>query len=841
MTFLAINNSAEPSKTDTKKLQKKGNGTESEKNSLCGMSEVCIQTCAWILLTVGLCIIIVVFYLAIHQQNHDNVRSFDLDSRNEISIANVSIVHEDAAVVVNESGGGDDDDDDSDDNNSEDNLLRVNQDNEWLDSPRSSRMIIENVFGSISTNLIGCQEKLCKIACSNDKHIYTSLFATMKTTSCPSIDVLLMESQNFPDNILTNSWLPANLSVYEIILRSSNVTRIKGNSFNTPMFMGVFLMSWFDLELDTVESGALLGLFKLRYLTIDSKIKKLEPAFFQPVQTTLTHLKLNARLEMSGNRNLFDVGYMSKLEYLDLSYNNISGTLTRRMFQSTPNLKYLIMIDCKLEHIEEHAFRNLTNRLIFLNLAKNRLITLEAQIVEPILRNNVGAMVSLSRNEWRCDCDMEHLASLYREQRNKFIEDVYCTAPRILYGIPIDEVNYEEQGCDKFVTTEATIEEIEISPTIPLTTPKTTDSTPKMDFDASEDDNIDDSGEITKLFKMRCVNAESAESSVAEITASAEVLERNLDAGDDNDIFQLPPPSHEFDLELIEENNTVIVLVKDPGDLVIMWFSEQEEADFVTCNGRTVDYECMRYAQPQLMVGPLVENTTYTFCLVPPYQNAISPFNCMPLHVPLKRQENIWISQDNKQFTIGMLCLIFLVSTIMGALVAYFGIKTYPDLLEGSKNVLVVKKPDKSCYVSTISETEYMKQNSLKKRKTYINNEKKDSLSKEVLRKKSSIKLPLPAIPPETPPPSFQMSVQNLPPSLISNSPYLDDPFSSDFICRDENYETPRSCENEYTLEQRSAPNNYAMSPASPPPLPKRNSNLSDTSTLVLQRSSKEM
>ncbi|XP_073847166.1 uncharacterized protein [Musca autumnalis] len=830
MTFLATDN-----KEDKKKA--KGNAAECKRDSICGMSETCIQACAWVLLTIGLCIVVITFYLAINRKNNDNARNFDMASEGQTK--NDVIDYND----MNNSNFGVPEFD----FNSEENLLRVSHDNDWMDSPRNSRRIIENVFGSISVNLVGCQEKLCKIACSNDGNVFMSLFMATKTTSCPSIDVLLLESQDFPDNTLTNSWLPSNLSIYEIIIRSSNLTRIKGNAFNTPMFVSTFLMSWLGLQIDTVESGALLGLYKLKYLTIDSKIKRLEPAFFQPVQTTLTHLKLNAHLEMRGSRNLFDVGYMSKLEYLDLSFNNITGSLSWHMFHSTPNLKYLIMVDCKLEHIHENAFANLSEKLIFLNLSKNRLVTLGAEVVMPILQNHLGAMVSLSRNEWLCDCEMRNLAKLYGEQRNKFMEEVYCTAPRIYYGIPIDEVNYEDLDCEVKGTTAAAIEEMETSTMITVTTPKTYENTPKMDFDSSDDD-VDDSADLSTVFKMRCVNAESGETKDSEVVSSsidvdsAEVVERNLDVTGDSDYFQLPPPSHEFDLQLIEENNTVIVLVKDPGDLVIMWFSEQEEADFVTCNGRTVDYECMRYAQPQLMVGPLVENTTYTFCLVPPYQNAISPFNCMPLHVPLKRQENIWISQDNKQFTIGMLCLIFLVSTIMGALVAYFGIKTYPDLLEGSKNVLIVKKPDKSCYVSTISETEYLKQNSLKKRKTYINNEKKDSVSKEVLRKKSSIKLPLPAIPqPESPPPSFQMSVQNLPQSFVPSSPGLDDPFSSDFHCRDENYETPRSCENEYTLEQRCAPNHYAMSPASPPPLPKRNSNLSETSTLVMQRSSKEM
>lgn len=533
--------------------------------------------------------------------------------------------------------------------------------------------------------------------------------------------------------------------------------------------MNTFLMSWSSMTIDTVESGALLGLYKLKYLTIDSKLRKLEPAFFQPVQTTLTHLKLNSNLQLNGNWNLFGVGYMAKMEYLDLSYNNISGSLGKRMFNSTPNLKYLIMVDCHLQHIQDNAFAQLTDKLIFMNLSKNQLVTLSADVIEPILQNHVGAMISLSRNSWLCDCSMQSLSTLYRNYRNQFMDDVYCTAPHNLYGTSIDEVDYGKQNCDALLlsttTVQGPVEEKEDFPgsSTKMTTTNIYANTPPIDFDSSD---VLDSGEIkseenSSIFKMRCLNVDSSESASSASSSSAsasssssssssswsstvinssEILERNVDGTSETKDFEFAPPSYEFDLVLFTDNNSVLVVVESPDALTVMWFSEQQESDFVTCNNRTVDYECMKYAQPHLMVGPLVENTTYTFCLVPPIANSISPFNCMPLHVPLKRQENIWISQDHKQFTIGMLCLIFLVSTIMGAMVAYFGIKTYPDLLEGSKNVLVVKKPDKSCYVATISETEYIKQASLKKRKSTIKDEEKDKTNKEVLKKQPSIK-----------------------------------------------------------------------------------------------------
>uniref|UniRef100_A0A1I8PD96 LRRCT domain-containing protein n=1 Tax=Stomoxys calcitrans TaxID=35570 RepID=A0A1I8PD96_STOCA len=833
MTFV---NSKKAAKED---IDKKAIIGENEKQPPFWLREHYIQACAWILLTIGLCIIVVTFYLALYQNNsNDMSRNYKVDDN-----------------VVTDGGNGvlmSQNTPNYNDSIAEDEAKDFHIDG-WLDSPQNSRLIMNNIFGGIAVNLIGCQEKLCKIGCSHDNNVFMSLFDTMQTTTCPSIDVLLLDSQYFPNNTLQNSWMPMNLSVHELIIRSGHLSIIKSRAFNSPIFGNIFLMSLLNLKIETLEYGALVGLKKLKYLTIDSHVKSLEPALFKPVQNTLTHLKLHTKLDIVGDRNLFGVSYMPKLEYLDLSYNNISGTLERWMFSSTPNLKYLIMISCQLQRIESNTFNHLADKLIFLNLSKNKLITLAAEVIEPLLRNNVGAMMSLSHNKWLCDCAMQNLSLVYRKYRNQFIDAVYCVAPHNVYGVSIDEVDYEKLEDCELLTTAVTEQESLEENEDPLITTTTTSvsttkgyaNTPPLDWDAGDGLDSDDikSEEPSSVFKMRCISVDSSDdssSSLSSASRSSETLERNVDLNGDMDYFKLPPPSHEFDLQLLAENNSVIVVVDSPENVVVIWFSEQQEADFISCNNRSVDYECMRYAKPQMMVGPLVENTTYTFCLLPSFQDSISPFNCLPLHVPIKRKDNIWISQDYKQFTIGMLCLIFLVSTIMGALVAYFGIKTYPDLLEGSKNVVVVKKPEASCYVATISEMEYSKQNSLKKRKSSAKDDcKKELVKKEALKKQTSAKLPLPPVPfnnppLETPPPSFQMSIKNL--ERMSSAFGFDGPFLEDDLCKEENYETPRSCENEYSLDQRSVPNNYGMSPGSPPPLPKRNSNISDSPTVVMNR-----
>lgn len=528
---------------------------------------------------------------------------------------------------------------------------------------------------------------------------------------------LLFEKQDFFAGVLSNLWLPSNASIHEVIIRWGNLRKIKNNAFNAEIFKNTFSLTLSHMSISKVNSGALLGLFSLKYLTIKSEILIYEPAIFQPVQTTLMNLKLNANIRINGQRNLFDKSYLPQLLCLDLSNNRFYGSLSRNLFKSTPNLKYLTIVDSQIQHIEEDAFDDLEGNLMFVNLANNQLAFIGPNTLKTMLNIPKTSLINLANNDWLCNCDLLDLIEMYKKYRSQFMDILYCKAPYHLYGRTLDEVNYEEQNCLPKSTTEqqGTAGVLE---TDSFTTEISLDSTTSKAYSgepcgenntefvqSSEKTSI----ESNPMLNMRCFNTEESNEdkslrSYEMITVTnVELLKRT-----END-FQVPGPKYNFELQLMEENNSVIVIIENPSDLLVIWFNESPF--------NYSDTSCRQYALPQLIVGPLESNSTYTFCLLELLQNDISPFDCLPLHVPAKKLENIWISEDNKEFTIGMLCLIFLLSTIAGALIAYFGIKTYPDLLEGSKNVLVVKKTDQACYVATISEMEYQKQSSIKKKK----------------------------------------------------------------------------------------------------------------------------
>ncbi|XP_036332549.1 uncharacterized protein LOC118743893 [Rhagoletis pomonella] len=297
--------------------------------------------------------------------------------------------------------------------------------------------------------------------------------------------------------------------------------------------------------------------------------------------------------------------------------------------------------------------------------------------------------------------------------------------------------------------------------------------------------------------------------------------------------YEFEVPSYTFNLTLLP-NNSVKVVIKDYNSqpvINVIWFRRKNDTA-IRVDGeaaKNIDYNCEMYQEPYLIANNLTKNYTYTFCMLPLTANSytISPFNCQPMHVPTNRlggeETEIWISADEKQFTIGMLCIIFTLSTFFGGIIAYFGIKTYPELLEGSKNVLVVK--------SSEPETDYLKS---------MDSIKKQPLSRRSTRKliPSSLETPPLSLPPPPPPP-FCVSTHDLErlSSVKSSSTFFESSFGpSPFAVVDDQYELPKQYS--HTIdEERCIANAYAKSPCSPPPLPKRN--LSITSSIGTNHSIK--
>ncbi|XP_055837927.1 uncharacterized protein LOC129906274 [Episyrphus balteatus] len=610
----------------------------------------------------------------------------------------------------------------------------------------------------------GCQVVNCTIRCLSSKKIYDEVFQVLQSTECEENIILQLDHQHFPNFVLSNRWKSASKMIKSLVIRNSEFSHIRNEAFNSIDFTGTQTLTLLGVKLDTLGNGVLLGFARLQSIHMEGKVRNVDRCFFQPVQSFLMRLTLKADLTISGKDNIFGISFMSNLHALDLSENTITGSLARTFFIGVPHLRYLILSDSEISSIEIDAFDDIAASLTMLDLSNNRLKTLDIRCMEQLV--TIGsARIYLLGNEWLCECHLRPLVTLYEDYPNSFGDIPYCKGPRALYGAYLTNLKFDK-NCKILNDTDkglmATPIEYYKTDSI-IASSSSTEATIVVDPAYS--------------FKMACLS----------IIGLADTTEPSTE-GDPVEYFLFAPPCHDFELILLQNNSVQVVVEYADEPINIIWFSEALENFVHTVNDITIDYNCEMYSDPFLLAENLVENCTYTFCLIPSGYFSITPFNCLPLHVPskIKTVPDIWISHDEKDLTLGIVSLILMCSLLLGGVIAYFGIKAYPDILEGTNHVLVVKKSKKAaCYVSTITESEYI-------------------IQKDSLKKKNS---------------SNRDSSIPLPVSLYND---IEGPRQESV--REDYYEMPCIYNQTHDCQQKCLGNNKCViSPSSPPPLPKRN------------------
>lgn len=543
--------------------------------------------------------------------------------------------------------------------------------------------------------------------CSNNEDLFKDTAEIMNLCGCVAITSLDVSNQIM--QYLENKWIGINATVLKIVLRKSQFMKIKSGAFASTLFSKVFHMTWIDLELNELSNGALLGLYSLRILEINSKLPKIGMSFLQPVQLTLTHLSINSGIEFQSNSSIFENIYLEKLNHLDLSHNKFSGTLSKNIFKGTPNVSYLYLRSCQITWIADDAFEDLANKLILVDLKHNLL----SQINDNVFP--IGLLIDLEPNNWNCNCELQSLLKYYNSNKSGFVSTPYCRAPYHLYGKGFDELSPLELTCD-----ETTQFPYNVPKTMETKKPETEsnreDESQSTVRNTKEYDDVVDENTFGAILQFSCseaiaINTDDSSKMKRDLSNQKSQVENTAFSG----TFVFEPPVYDLNLNLFD--NFSIQAEIDGYDqseqLNILWFTDNDEMDANNINFSETDYNCMQYEEPYLIIDPLKQNHTYTFCMMPLNEWVISPLYCQPLHIPLAKTINntdeIWISDSDKQFTIAMLCLIFFISTVFGAVFAYLGIKSFPHLLEGSKNVLVIKESEKICNISTIADPIDMK------------------------------------------------------------------------------------------------------------------------------------
>ncbi|KAL7737512.1 hypothetical protein ACLKA6_007643 [Drosophila palustris] len=642
----------------------------------------------------------------------------------------------------------------------------------------------------------GCREVFCRIDCSDNEDLYRDTAAVMNSSECGVITSLLLSNQ--VQHSIDNLWINSNKTVLKLVLMNSQISKVTTGAFSAGMFSKLFHMTWVNLQVSELSNGALLGLYSLRKLEIDFKIPNISLTFLQPVQVTLTHLRINAGISFNGNLDVFENIYLGKLNHLDLSHNSFSGPLSKRIFSGTPNITYLYLMYCSITSIEDNAFQDIADTLILIDL-KHNLLTRISENVLHLAGKRI--LFNLEPNNWNCDCQLRSMIDYYTDNKSLFISTPYCRMPYSLYGKLFDELDPDELSCEAEMPVE-----VPINPTTDtsyrITTVRSNDVSEISSEESTEaPTNQSPYGAILQFSCSEAIDYDNTNNKVERDVNDDQTKYMN------SGTFVFEPPIYDLILDLFD-NYSVRAYIdgyQKSDQYNIIWFSDHNSDSGAIRNASQTDYTCMQYEEPYLIVDPLRQNHTYTFCMMPLDSLVISPLLCQPLYVPIAKSgtdlDDVWIAEDEKQFTIAMLCLIFFISTVFGAIFAYLGLKSFPNLLEGSKNVLVVKEVDKECYVSTIADSKYIK-TPLNEKSFRMRNKKSFDTSAKI----------------------YDTNLPSLV-NLRSPSTCFEEPFTN-VEFQTIGYEMPKQFKKDISdgcniSKCRDRPN-------SPPPLPKRNSSVSE-------------
>ncbi|XP_033150935.1 uncharacterized protein LOC117135095 [Drosophila busckii] len=189
---------------------------------------------------------------------------------------------------------------------------------------------------------------------------------------------------------------------------------------------------------------------------------------------------------------------------------------------------------------------------------------------------------------------------------------------------------------------------------------------------------------------------------------------------------------YEFALDVHKNFSVHITIIEGYNEsmkLNILWFPGQVEKN--TSYLSQTAYNCQQYLKPYIAIDNLKPNLTYTICIMPIEYVVTSPQNCKPLHIATNYvfddMDSIWISDNEKELAVVVLCFVFCLSVSTGAFVAYFWIKSNPQLLKRSKIIMDIKNMDKACYVSTIKLSVDSKDINMQTHDDYFINKRKRS------------------------------------------------------------------------------------------------------------------
>lgn len=189
---------------------------------------------------------------------------------------------------------------------------------------------------------------------------------------------------------------------------------IDKDAFNQKPLLNITELVFKHITIISVEfkTGALNGLLYLKHLTFDTITDmSMNYNFLESVASQLEQIRL-FRLETANLYNIIGSLTMHLVNLLALTQSMRYRVITQNTITNMPNITHLQISSCNIEAIANGAFDRIGTKLRVLDLTRNNLKTLPADLFDNLNALSLDEGV-FSGNPLECTCDIKKLSSTY--------------------------------------------------------------------------------------------------------------------------------------------------------------------------------------------------------------------------------------------------------------------------------------------------------------------------------------------------------------------------------------------------------------------------------------------
>lgn len=223
-----------------------------------------------------------------------------------------------------------------------------------------------------------------------------------------SVDV---NFQRFSDDQMTGHWYQGNQSLNSFKIHVDSIDAIEANAFDGPAFHRMTYL-WISIGNGAVKvhSNAFHG------MRVDGTIDLVMPTvahypegLFQPIADTVSSIRTNGWPSSHSLNAMFNGSMYDAMH--DLRIKNVQSPqtyfrhLAASNFTFVRQLKYLFLVNCGIEVIDERTFDELAHTLEWIKLNRNRIKYINVAMFRAVIESKWHAVVEIKMDSaLKCNC-----------------------------------------------------------------------------------------------------------------------------------------------------------------------------------------------------------------------------------------------------------------------------------------------------------------------------------------------------------------------------------------------------------------------------------------------------